>query len=95
MFIPKIYIISHYILGVLSYKFTNIIPIFFIYQMTQFCYNTRFFIFNLDLNTLNFDECFKKGNSIAHTFIKMKQYVIGLFIGFFIHNFLFIYIDLF
>lgn len=79
MFIPKIYIISHYILGFLSYKFPNIIPIFFIYQITQFCYNTRFFILELDINTLDFDKCFKERNSIVHTYIKLKQFTIGFF----------------
>ena len=84
MFIPKIYILSHYILGFISFKFPNIIPIFFIYQIIQFCYNTRFFFLYLDINTLNFDKCFKKGNSITHTYIKLEQFIKGLiFITFF------------
>ena len=83
MHIPRIYVLSHYILGFISWKFSNIIPIFVIYQIVQFCYNTRFFILELDINTLNFDKCFKKGNSIAHTYIKLEQYTIGFCIALF------------
>lgn len=91
MHIPIIYVLSHYILGFLSYKFTNIIPIFFIYQITQFCYNTRFFILNLDINTLNFDKCFKKGNSLGHTYFKLRQFSIGLFFAIFINWLLYLH----
>ncbi len=81
MNIPIFYELSHYALGILSIKYKQIIIIFYIYQILQLCFNTRFFILNLDLKTFSIKNCFKKGNNINHTKNKLKQFLIGNIFG--------------
>jgi len=80
MEIPPIYILSHYLLGAISAKYSIVAIIFLLYQFTQWYLNLRFFLLNIDCYRISFENCFKKGNSISHTLKKICQFLIGYII---------------
>ena len=77
--IPSIYILSHYILGFISYFQKWIIIPFLLYQLGQLIFNIRFYF--LDRNCYQKNEgCYVMGNSFHHTMIKISQFLIGYLI---------------
>lgn len=65
---PPLYFIIHVLLGMISYFYQDIIPIFLLYQFTQLALDGRFFLFQWE---------FKSGNSLTYTLYKLTQYMIG------------------
>ena len=77
--IPIIYVLSHYILGCISYFKKWIIIPFMIYQLGQLIFNIRFYF--LDENCYQENKgCYVIGNSFHHTMIKISQFLIGYMI---------------
>jgi len=68
---PFIYTASHFILGAMSLYCPLITTLFIIYQIGQLIINKRFFIFSLEL---------KNDNSINHTFCKLIEFFMGIFL---------------
>ena len=78
--IPAIYILSHYMLGIIAYfqRWIIIIP-FLLYQIVQFVFDVRFYFLNKNCYLQN-NGCYVMGNSFHHTMIKISQFLIGYMI---------------
>jgi len=65
---PMIYLISHILLGFLSYFYPEVLYATIGYQLTQYIFDVRFFLF---------EGIFRQGNSLEHTIIKLSEVGIG------------------
>lgn len=63
-----IYAVTHYLTGFLAFYYPIIGILALLYQFGQYAFNVRFFLFELK---------FKKGNSLAHTGLKLLEMLIG------------------
>ena len=65
---PSIYLISHILLGFLSYFYPEVLYATIGYQFLQYFFNVRFFLF---------EGIFRQGNSLEHTSVKLTEVAIG------------------
>ena len=86
MKIPLLYLLSHIILGFISYYYNKLVILFLIYQFIQYYFNIRFFL--LDVKCFhNIKKCYKKNNNILHTSKKITQFIYGYLIAFFFNKY--------
>jgi hypothetical protein len=74
---PFYYTLSHIICGMISFHCPFIGVLFLIYQFLQLYLDKRFFVFELRI---------RDGNSIDHTLVKIKEFLIGVLFGLIIFN---------
>lgn len=70
---PFIYILSHIIIGYISFFHTKLLVAIIGYQVLQLVLDVRFFIFSWKIES---------GNSIEHTLVKLLEYAIGYLFAF-------------
>ena len=63
-----IYVIIHVILGYIGFRYPTVLILTVGYQLLQYIFNTRFFVFEM---------LFRSGNSIEHTTLKLFEVLCG------------------
>ena len=69
---PPIYAVTHILIGFFGAWYPIILLLALVYQLFQYFFNIRFFLFEFAV---------KSGNSIKHTSLKIVEMFIGYFIG--------------
>lgn len=69
---PAIYTVSHVLIGFIAVWFPVLAVLMVAYQIAQYMFDVRFFLFSLE---------FKKGNSFEHTFMKLAEMGLGYGLG--------------
>ena len=70
-----IYAVTHILAGFLGAWYTVILVLAVVYQLSQYFFHVRFFLFELSI---------KSGNSIQHTSLKLLEILLGYLIGLFV-----------
>ena len=65
---PPLYICIHVVSGAIAYIYPFLVALFIIYQLIQLVFNSRFFVFTMQI---------KPGNSILYTLYKIAQFFVG------------------
>jgi hypothetical protein len=67
-----VYLITHLLFGFIGYFYPQVLYVTIGYQVFQYMFNVRFFVFEMKLKT---------GNSLEHTAIKLGEVAMGYFIA--------------
>jgi hypothetical protein len=63
-----IYLVTHIILGIIGYFYPKVLYLTIGYQLAQYFFNIRFFLF---------EGAIKSGNSLQHTSVKLSEVAFG------------------
>jgi hypothetical protein len=69
---PQIYAVTHVLLGFIGSQYPAILLLAVAYQLLQYFWNIRFFVFQGRI---------EKGNSLQHTGLKLFEIFIGVLLG--------------
>lgn len=69
---PQIYAVTHVLLGFIGSQYPAILFLAVAYQLLQYFWNIRFFVFQGRI---------EKGNSLQHTGLKLFEILIGFLLG--------------
>jgi hypothetical protein len=72
-----IYLVTHIILGIIGYFYPKVLYLTIAYQLAQYFFNIRFFLF---------EGAIKSGNSLEHTAIKLGEVALGYIIAVLYNN---------
>ena len=74
---PPIYAVTHILIGFFGAWYPIILLLAIAYQLFQYFFQIRFFLFKLKI---------KQGNSIQHTGVKLLEILLGYLIGIFLRS---------